>query len=93
MRIGEGAVKFGVMYNTGVYGVDPDAMITVARHQDELTGAPRRVVEPLARDGDGLGLQRQLAVLRVVFEQLAVAPPVDGDVELFAGLVGGKATP
>jgi probable F420-dependent oxidoreductase len=28
-------VKFGVMYNTGVYGVDPDAMIAVARHAED----------------------------------------------------------
>ncbi len=33
---GEGAVKFGVMYNTGVYGVDPDAMIAVARHAEDI---------------------------------------------------------
>jgi hypothetical protein len=30
-----GAVKFGVMYNTGLYGVDPDAMIAVARHAED----------------------------------------------------------
>ena len=28
-------MKFGVMYNTGVYGVDPDAMIAVARHAED----------------------------------------------------------
>jgi len=28
-------VKFGVMYNTGSYGVDPDAMIAVARHAED----------------------------------------------------------
>jgi hypothetical protein len=28
-------VKFGVMYNTGVYGVDPDAMIAVARYAED----------------------------------------------------------
>src|SRR5579864_958059 len=31
---GEGSVKFGVHYNTGVLGVDPDAMIAVARHAE-----------------------------------------------------------
>jgi probable F420-dependent oxidoreductase len=31
----EGAVKFGVMYNTGIYGVDPDAMTAVARHAED----------------------------------------------------------
>jgi probable F420-dependent oxidoreductase len=30
-----GTVKFGVMYNTGFYGVDPDAMIAVARHAED----------------------------------------------------------
>ena len=29
-------MKFGVMYNTGVYGVDPDAMIAVARHAEDI---------------------------------------------------------
>jgi len=29
-------VKFGVMYNTGYYGVDPDAMIAVARHAEDI---------------------------------------------------------
>src|SRR5579864_6548306 len=29
-----GTVKFGVMYNTGFYGVDPDQMIGVARHAE-----------------------------------------------------------
>ena len=29
-------MKFGVMYNTGVYGVDPDAMIAVARHAEDV---------------------------------------------------------
>jgi probable F420-dependent oxidoreductase len=28
-------VKFGVSYNTAVYGVDPDAMIAVARHAED----------------------------------------------------------
>jgi alkanesulfonate monooxygenase SsuD/methylene tetrahydromethanopterin reductase-like flavin-dependent oxidoreductase (luciferase family) len=28
-------VKFGVSYNTAVYGVDPDAMIEVARHAED----------------------------------------------------------
>ena len=28
-------MKFGVMYNTGSYGVDPDAMIAVARHAED----------------------------------------------------------
>ncbi len=28
-------MKFGVMYNTGFYGVDPDAMIAVARHAED----------------------------------------------------------
>jgi probable F420-dependent oxidoreductase len=28
-------VKFGVMYNTGVYGVDPDAMVAVAQHAED----------------------------------------------------------
>jgi probable F420-dependent oxidoreductase len=28
-------VKFGVSYNTGYYGVDPDAMIAVARHAED----------------------------------------------------------
>jgi len=28
-------VKFGVSYNRGVYGVDPDAMIAVARHAED----------------------------------------------------------
>ena len=27
-------MKFGINYNTGVVGVDPDAMIAVARHAD-----------------------------------------------------------
>jgi hypothetical protein len=30
-----GAVTFGVMYNTGVYGVDPGAMAAVARHAED----------------------------------------------------------
>ena len=29
-------MKFGVMYNTGFYGVDPDAMIAVARHAEDI---------------------------------------------------------
>jgi probable F420-dependent oxidoreductase len=28
-------VKFGISYNTGVYGVDPDGMIAVARHAED----------------------------------------------------------
>jgi probable F420-dependent oxidoreductase len=28
-------VKFGVMYNTGYHGVDPDALIAVARHAED----------------------------------------------------------
>ena len=28
-------MKFGVMYNTGSHGVDPDAMIAVARHAED----------------------------------------------------------
>jgi probable F420-dependent oxidoreductase len=28
-------MKFGVSYNTAVYGVDPDAMVAVARHADD----------------------------------------------------------
>jgi len=28
-------VKFGITYNTGVYGVDPDGMIAVARHAED----------------------------------------------------------
>ncbi len=28
-------MKFSVMYNTGSYGVDPDAMIAVARHAED----------------------------------------------------------
>jgi alkanesulfonate monooxygenase SsuD/methylene tetrahydromethanopterin reductase-like flavin-dependent oxidoreductase (luciferase family) len=27
-------VKFGINYNTGVVGVDPDAMIAIARHAE-----------------------------------------------------------
>ena len=28
-------MKFGISYNTGVYGVDPDGMIAVARHAED----------------------------------------------------------
>ena len=28
-------MKFGITYNTGVYGVDPDGMIAVARHAED----------------------------------------------------------
>ena len=28
-------MKFGVVYNTGHYGVDPDALIAVARHAED----------------------------------------------------------
>jgi alkanesulfonate monooxygenase SsuD/methylene tetrahydromethanopterin reductase-like flavin-dependent oxidoreductase (luciferase family) len=28
-------VKFGLSYNTGAHGVDPDAMIAVARHAED----------------------------------------------------------
>ena len=28
-------MKFGVSYNTGVYGVHPDAMLAVARHAED----------------------------------------------------------
>ena len=35
-------MKFGVIYNTGHYGVDPDALIAVARHADR--GVDRLVI-------------------------------------------------
>ena len=28
-------MKFGLMYNTGFYGTDPDQMIAVARHAEQ----------------------------------------------------------
>ena len=30
-------MKFGLMYNTGIYGTDPDQMIAVARHAEQHT--------------------------------------------------------
>ena len=53
---------------------------------------PHRPRTPPSRpDLSQVGPQDQFAGLGVVFEQLAVAAPVDGDVELAAGLVGGEA--
>src|ERR1700730_2841310 len=45
----EDTVKFGVMYNTGGYGVvDPDAMLVVARHAEACGFESFYVAEPVA---------------------------------------------
>jgi hypothetical protein len=35
-------VKYGINYNTGVVGVDPDAMIAIARHAEAWPNGPAR---------------------------------------------------
>jgi hypothetical protein len=58
-------VKFGVMYNTGSHGVDPDAMIAVARHA--ALGVDRLVVPPASPD-----LAEQRAQLSAFAARLAL---------------------
>jgi alkanesulfonate monooxygenase SsuD/methylene tetrahydromethanopterin reductase-like flavin-dependent oxidoreductase (luciferase family) len=49
-------VKFGVSYNTAVYGVDPDAMIAVARYAEDCGFESFYVPEHIALyPGAGLG--------------------------------------
>jgi hypothetical protein len=34
-QVREDAVKFGLVYNTGFFGPDPDQLIAVARHAED----------------------------------------------------------
>jgi alkanesulfonate monooxygenase SsuD/methylene tetrahydromethanopterin reductase-like flavin-dependent oxidoreductase (luciferase family) len=47
-------VKFGVSYNTAVYGVDPDAMSAVARHAEDCGFESFYLPEHVARPGPWL---------------------------------------
>ena len=44
-------MKFGINYNTGVLGVDPDAMIAVARHAEACGFESFYVPEHVALSG------------------------------------------
>jgi hypothetical protein len=44
-------MKFGLMYNTGYHGTDPDQMIAVARHA--ANGTTRLVVPPASAELPG----------------------------------------
>jgi uncharacterized protein YbjT (DUF2867 family) len=66
-------VKFGINYNTGVVGVDPDALIAFARHAEacgfDLT--PEDVAEHAARGVDRLVVGPASAELSGQFDQLS----------------------